>query len=135
MGINDILGFDFLDMPESESLEHALKQLYLLDAIDKNGRLRALGYELSKFPLEPSYAKCLLAARLISKSIAADCAKIFSLLSTESIWMGVSKLDEKRQMSVQRTKEKYSNSFSDHLILLNIFETWVNIQQKSDKHA
>jgi HrpA-like RNA helicase len=25
MGIEDILGFDFLDMPDSEALEHALK--------------------------------------------------------------------------------------------------------------
>ena len=93
MGIEDILGFDFLDKPESWALEHALKQLFLIDAIDKNGRLKSLGYELAKFPLEPSYAKCLLAASFISRSASSDCSKIFSLLSTENIWMGVSKND------------------------------------------
>ena len=47
MNIDDILGFDFLDRPDQDSLEYALKQLYLLEAIDDKGRLRTLGKHLS----------------------------------------------------------------------------------------
>ena len=47
MNIDDVLGFDFLDRPEQANLEHALKQLYLLEAIDECGRLRTLGRHLS----------------------------------------------------------------------------------------
>ncbi|KAL6969301.1 RNA helicase [Sarracenia purpurea var. burkii] len=39
----DILKFDFLDPPSSESLEDALKQLFLIDAIDENGSVTRIG--------------------------------------------------------------------------------------------
>jgi HrpA-like RNA helicase len=65
----------------------------LLDAIDKNGKIRSLGYELVKFPLEPTFAKALLQAKSISKECSYDCAKLVSILSTENIWIGVSKFD------------------------------------------
>ena len=47
MSIDDVLGFDFLDRPDQSALEHALKQLFLLEAIDDCGRLRTLGRHLS----------------------------------------------------------------------------------------
>ncbi|PHU02971.1 hypothetical protein BC332_28222 [Capsicum chinense] len=43
----DILKFDFLDSPSIESLEVALKQLYLVDAIDKNGSITSLGRKMA----------------------------------------------------------------------------------------
>lgn len=39
----DILMFDFLDSPSYESLTDALKQLYLIDAIDENGSITSVG--------------------------------------------------------------------------------------------
>nr|GFC04568.1 probable pre-mRNA-splicing factor ATP-dependent RNA helicase DEAH4 [Tanacetum cinerariifolium] len=39
----DILKFDFLDAPSSESLQDALKQLFLIDAIDANGTITSIG--------------------------------------------------------------------------------------------
>ncbi|KDO81974.1 hypothetical protein CISIN_1g005291mg [Citrus sinensis] len=39
----NVLKFDFLDPPSSESLEDALKQLYLIDAIDENGSITSIG--------------------------------------------------------------------------------------------
>lgn len=62
MSIIDVLNFEFLDKPDDESLRHALKQLYLLDAIDLDGRLRTLGECLSRIPLEPTFAKALVAS-------------------------------------------------------------------------
>jgi ATP-dependent RNA helicase DHX8/PRP22 len=39
----NILKFDFLDPPSRESLEDALRQLYLIDAIDENGHITDVG--------------------------------------------------------------------------------------------
>ncbi|XP_020683383.1 probable pre-mRNA-splicing factor ATP-dependent RNA helicase DEAH4 [Dendrobium catenatum] len=39
----DILKFDFLDSPSRESLADALRQLYLIDAIDENGMITHVG--------------------------------------------------------------------------------------------
>nr|GFA29249.1 probable pre-mRNA-splicing factor ATP-dependent RNA helicase DEAH4 [Tanacetum cinerariifolium] len=38
-----LLKFDFLDAPSPESLQDALKQLFLIDAIDANGTITSIG--------------------------------------------------------------------------------------------
>jgi len=97
MGIQDVLNFDFLDKPDEQALRRDLKQLFLLDAIDERGELRTLGDELAKLPLEPTFGKALLASKMVSRRCADDMTNLLSMLSTESIWLGISKADEARQ--------------------------------------
>jgi HrpA-like RNA helicase len=42
-----------------------LKQLYLLSAINENGKITELGLEMSRFPLEPAYSKALISSILL----------------------------------------------------------------------
>ncbi|KAK6931128.1 Helicase-associated domain [Dillenia turbinata] len=56
----DILKFDFLDPPSSESLVAALKRLYLIDAINENGSIMSVGRRLAELPLEPLLSRTLL---------------------------------------------------------------------------
>ncbi|KAJ0614960.1 putative RNA helicase [Helianthus annuus] len=58
----DVLKFDFLDPPSLESLQDALKQLFLIDAIDENGTITRIGKTMSELPLEPSLARTLIEA-------------------------------------------------------------------------
>ncbi|KDO81973.1 hypothetical protein CISIN_1g005291mg [Citrus sinensis] len=58
----NVLKFDFLDPPSSESLEDALKQLYLIDAIDENGSITSIGRTMAELPLEPSLSRMLMEA-------------------------------------------------------------------------
>ena len=43
-------------------LEDALRQLFVLDAIDKDGHITSLGKKMAKFPLDPSLSRALIAA-------------------------------------------------------------------------
>ncbi|GFY99989.1 RNA helicase family protein [Actinidia rufa] len=58
----NILKFGFLDPPSSESLEDALKQLFLIDAIDENGSITSIGRTMAELPLEPSLSRTLMEA-------------------------------------------------------------------------
>ncbi|MED6180691.1 hypothetical protein PIB30_012567 [Stylosanthes scabra] len=58
----DIVKFDFLDPPSSESLQDALKQLYLIDAIDENGAVTSTRQKMAELPLEPSLSQTLMEA-------------------------------------------------------------------------
>ena len=42
--------------------------------------------------MEPGFAKCLLAAKKLGKE--EDMVKLVSMLSSENVWMNVSKNDE-----------------------------------------
>ena len=57
MGINDLLGFDFMDPPPAPTLIAALEQLYTLGALDEEGLLTRLGRKMAEFPLEPPMSK------------------------------------------------------------------------------
>ena len=62
-----------------------------MGAINETGYITPLGYEMSRYPLEPSYAKALITSKLIGCN--DDMAIIIALLSTESIWMRITKVD------------------------------------------
>jgi len=89
-----VLAFDFLDHPGEERLENALVNLRLLEALDEDAGLTSLGREMAGFPLEPNFAKCLLA------SIELDCEEemlsLVAVLSAENCFVAVSKNDQKR---------------------------------------
>ena len=122
MGISNILGFDFIEPPIREGILDALKQLYLLRALNKNGELTTLGIEMCKLPLEPSYAKALLTSNIFN--CRREVTTLISLLSTEDIWQVVSKGDSSRRELFQDTKLKYAEKRSDHCSLLNVYEGW-----------
>lgn len=60
MGINDLLGFDFMDPPPVQTLVSAMENLYALGALDEEGLLTRLGRKMAEFPLEPQLSKMLI---------------------------------------------------------------------------
>ena len=53
LGVDDVLAFDYLDAPTPEAISIALKQLYILGALDANGAVTTLGREIAGLPLDP----------------------------------------------------------------------------------
>ena len=60
MGINDLLGFDFMDPPPTNTMLTALEELYALSALDDEGLLTRLGRRMADFPMDPALAKSLI---------------------------------------------------------------------------
>ncbi|CAN1152480.1 Probable pre-mRNA-splicing factor ATP-dependent RNA helicase DEAH4 [Linum perenne] len=78
----DILKFDFLDSPSAESLEDALKQLYLIDAIDENGAITSVGRTMAELPLEPSLSRTLMEAN--ENGCLSQALTVAAMLSAET---------------------------------------------------
>lgn len=62
LGINDLIGFDFMDPPPTETLMRALEQLFALGALNDRGELTKLGRRMAEFPLDPMLSKMILAS-------------------------------------------------------------------------
>ncbi|CAN6550921.1 unnamed protein product [Malus baccata var. baccata] len=118
----DILKFDFLDSPSSESLQDALKQLYLIDAIDENGLITRVGKTTAELPLEPSLSKTLMEAN--EYGCLSQALTVAAMLSAETTLLpGRSKSTEKKR------KHDYldlpdGSGWGDHIQLLQIYECW-----------
>ncbi|KAL8052426.1 hypothetical protein ABFX02_05G003200 [Erythranthe guttata] len=118
----DILKFDFLDPPSSEALEDALKQLYLIDAIDEDGSITHLGRTMSELPLEPSLSRTLLEAN--ECGCLSQALTVAAMLSAETtLFLGQSKNTEKKRKHPPSNLPDGSG-LGDHIQLLQIYEHW-----------
>jgi ATP-dependent RNA helicase DHX8/PRP22 len=120
MGIDNVIDFDFMEKPEKESILDALKQLYYLQAIDQDGKITRLGNEMSKFPLDCTYSRCLIASYFYN--IVDEMNTLVSLISCENVWFNVNKYDEERKALFDQKKLEFVDKFSDHMGFLNIYK-------------
>ena len=84
MGINDLINFDFMDPPPSQTLLTALEALYALSALDDEGLLTRLGRKMADFPMEPQQAKMLIAS--VDLGCSEECLSIIAMLSVQNVF-------------------------------------------------
>jgi HrpA-like RNA helicase len=68
------------------SLRDALRQLLILDALDRDGHITDMGRRMAALPLEPSLARSLLAAA--DAGCLPDALTVVAMLSAETIFAG-----------------------------------------------
>lgn len=122
MGIEDVIEFEFMEKPNKESILEALKILYFLQAIDNDGKITRLGQEMSKFPLDCSYSRALIASKYFN--VMKEMTSLVSLISCESVWFNVNKYDEERRAYFEQKKVEFVDKNSDHMSFLNIYTEW-----------
>lgn len=81
-----------------------------------------LGRELGQFPLEPTFAKALLASEYYGSR--DDMIKLVSILSSENIWVMVSRQNEDAHRRFEHAKKKFMDKYSDHMSLVYIYDDW-----------
>ncbi|KAE8168288.1 P-loop containing nucleoside triphosphate hydrolase protein [Aspergillus tamarii] len=120
MGINDLLHFDFMDPPPTNTMLTALEELYALSALDDEGLLTRLGRKMADFPMEPALAKVLIAS--VDMGCSEEILSIVAMLSIQSVFY---RPKEKQQQADQK-KAKFHDPQGDHLTLLNVYNGWKN---------
>lgn len=120
MGINDLLGFDFMDPPPIQSMVTAMENLFALGALDDEGLLTRLGRKMAEFPIEPKNAKVLLTSVVLG--CAEEILTIVSMLSVESVFFR----PKEKQGQADQKKSKFHQAEGDHLTLLAVYEAWKN---------
>ena len=120
MGINDLLHFDFMDPPPTNTMLTALEELYALSALDDEGLLTRLGRKMADFPMEPALAKVLIAS--VDMGCSDEMLSIVAMLSVQTVFY---RPKEKQQQADQK-KTKFHDPHGDHLTLLNVYNGWKN---------
>jgi pre-mRNA-splicing factor ATP-dependent RNA helicase DHX16 len=122
LGINDLLDFEFMDPPPTETLIGALNQLFALQALNHKGELTKVGRQMAEFPTDPMLAKAVLAADRLG--CVEEVLTIVSMLS-ESAALFFRPKDKKIHADSARARFTVKEG-GDHLTLLNIFNQWVD---------
>jgi ATP-dependent RNA helicase DHX8/PRP22 len=119
MGINDLLHFDFMDPPPTNTMLTALEELYCLGALDDEGLLTRLGRQMADFPMDPPLAKSLI------KSVEMNCSdEILTIVSMISGTENIFHRPREKQQQADQKKAKFHDPSGDHLTLLNVYNAW-----------
>ncbi|KAK6203594.1 P-loop containing nucleoside triphosphate hydrolase protein [Scheffersomyces amazonensis] len=119
MGINDLLNFDFMDPPPTNTMLSALQDLYTLSALDEEGYLTKLGRKMADFPMSPPLAKTLITS--VEFGCSEEILSIVAMLSVQTIFY---RPKDKQNLADQR-KARFHHSLGDHLTYLNVYRSWV----------
>jgi len=120
MGINDLLNFNFMDPPPSQTLIAAMDQLFRLSALDDDGFLTKLGRKMAEFPLDPSLSKILIVSTEMGCS--EEILTIVAMLTIGNVWYR----PKEKQAIADQKKAKFHQPEGDHLTLLMVYNGWKN---------
>lgn len=122
MGIDDVINFEFMDRPSTESIVKSQLVLFQLGALSREElKISSLGVSLALFPLEPQAAKVLLAGKALG--VAFQVTAVVSMMATENIFS----TDRERTDTCKRHLAKLSG---DHVTYLHLFEIFYAFPQK-----
>ncbi|KAK3016011.1 hypothetical protein RJ639_006735 [Escallonia herrerae] len=124
--VENLLDFDFMDPPPQENILNSMYQLWILGALDNVGNLTDLGWKMVEFPLDPPLAKMLLMGELLG--CLEELLTIVSMLSVPSVFFR----PKDRAEESDAAREELLVPESDHLTLLNIYQTWTARQFRGD---
>lgn len=126
MGINDLLAFDFMDAPPTETLIMALEQLYSLSALDEEGLLTRLGRRMAEFPLEPMLSKMLIMS--VHLGCSEEILTVVSMLSVQNVFYR----PKDKQTDADTKKAQFNQDEGDHVTLLSVYNAWKNSKFSSE---
>lgn len=126
LGIDDIIGFDFMEKPSRMAIVKSLEQLLLLGALTDDYKLsEPIGFQMARLPLEPIYSKALILAAEFK--CLEEMLIVVAMLSVESIfYFPREKMEEARV-----ARKSFSSPEGDHITLVNVYRACVESLEKS----
>jgi len=120
LGIDAVLHFDFITGPPTRVMVRALELLYALGALDDNCKLTALGMKLAEFPIEPTFAKMLVASA--DYGCTEDILTIAAMLSVQNVFV----FPKDAKGTAEQARMRFAVHEGDHLTLLNVFNGFIS---------
>ncbi|MDF2492325.1 MAG: putative ATP-dependent helicase, partial [Microbacterium sp.] len=118
LGFGDISAFPFLTPPDSRGVQAAFDLLVELGAVRRTRQstsLTAMGREISRLPIDPRFARMLVAAR--EDGVLRDVLPIVAGMSLQN----VRERPEERREEADRLHARFTDPTSDFLSLLNLW--------------
>ncbi|KAM0789668.1 hypothetical protein ACM66B_006531 [Microbotryomycetes sp. NB124-2] len=121
-GQENVWEFPFMDKPSVDAIKAALLSLHALEAIDKQGRITKIGRQMAMLPLEPTYARILLAS--FEQGCPRDVIDLVALLGSRDTLLVQSIATRDAAAAARR---KFIHRTGDHLTLLNVLRAYEDV--------
>jgi HrpA-like RNA helicase len=128
LGIDDVVGFDFMDRPSEATLLRALEELAALRAVDEEtGAITALGRALVTFPVEPMEARAIV--RGAELGCSDEVCVILAMMAVDEAGLfdnnsGAGGGGAGRERAADASRASFAKTLGDHLTLLSVYEAY-----------
>ncbi|KAL4204665.1 hypothetical protein AMTRI_Chr01g111020 [Amborella trichopoda] len=117
LGIDNILGFDWLASPSPEGMIRALEVLYSLGILDEDSKLTSpTGFQVAEMPLDPMLSRMIISGSQFGCS--EEMIIIAAFLSLQSIWV----IGRGTQKELDEAKQGFAVAEGDHITYLNVYK-------------
>ena len=134
LGVDNILGFDVMDLPGVDALSHGLESLYALGAIDDDTNLTQLGMDMSSFPTEPRVSRMLLES--LREECSREVAGMASALQSRSLFLNIRGSSDRRQqlqLDFNNAVSEFVDSSGDHITFVNVIAQYDDQQMDREE--
>lgn len=153
LGVEDVVGFDFIDPPPPLSLLRALELLCALGGVGADGRcdmedamtypcmvvivalffinthrLTPLGLQMSRLPVEPMFARCLL--RALDDGCAVQMLAITAAVSADAPFFSTrhrADEDEDGQGARAHPARRFFSPLGDHITMMDVLLAYIDV--------
>lgn len=116
-GIEDVVGFPWLDRPNGEAMLRALGQLLSLGALaGPDQSITEIGRQMARLPLTPQRARVLVEAAKSERDCLLDAIDIIACLDEDNIFLTLN--DEERKEQAEEARRDVYRREGDHMTLL-----------------
>jgi ATP-dependent RNA helicase HrpA len=115
LNIGEIENFPFINPPDKKLINDGMRVLQEVNALDKQDKLTPLGRKLARFPLDPRYARILIAAD--DYNCLNEILIIISALSIQS----PRERPMDKQQKADQAHEQFNHEDSDFLWFVNLW--------------
>jgi pre-mRNA-splicing factor ATP-dependent RNA helicase DHX16 len=141
LGINNLIEFEFMDPPASETLMRALELLYALGALNDRGELTKLGRRMAEFPVDPMLSKAIIGSEdygctdevsfpgtlvahvWLNMKISSLC-QVLTIISMLQESSAIFYRPKDKKMHADKSRASFVRQGGDHFTLLNVWEQW-----------
>lgn len=120
LGITDFYDFDFIASPGKEGIIGAVDTLNMLNALDEDNTLSAIGKMMVYFPLEPRISRIIVEAIMRFPSSIYNSLIASSFLSTNSPFI----LPPNEEMEARKAHHRFQDMQGDFCSYLNLFHSY-----------
>ncbi|CAL9751611.1 unnamed protein product [Musa acuminata subsp. burmannicoides] len=126
LGIDDIIGFDFMEKPSRMAIVKSSEQLFLLGALSDDYKLSSpVGQQMARLPLDPMYSKALILAKEFE--CLEEMLIVVAMLSVESIFY----FPREKMEEARAARKSFSSPEGDHITLVNVYRASAECLEKS----
>ena len=124
MGIWPVHEFTFMQKPSYEYLKSAICSLYLIKAINSEGKLTELGQKISRIPCSPKIALTII--KSFNFGVSDAVITISSIFETGSSLFYIPKNNNK---GIENYVRGFMSEYGDHLTALRVYKNWLEIDE------